>query len=237
MCSSRLQPCIVQAAAPRAPGVGDDAESWAVDGVRKLKWHKGQARWACKPWAAGDVVGLAANVGLGKVAVSRNGDWGERGCGVVFSDRAIRGGVYPALSLQQHPLLYAFAADGFRHAPPPAEVWEEAKQGGGKAARGKKGKAGGGSSGGAAGAEEEQEEGALDEAGAEDEGGACGGGDGACGGGWGLDGVRGQEEACDGDGTVAPPLPIVDDGALRLWHKLDCTFRRPKARLWSPICL
>tara|TARA_B100000780_G_scaffold236125_1_gene176888 strand:- start:322 stop:432 length:111 start_codon:yes stop_codon:yes gene_type:complete len=26
------------------PGVGDDAESWAIDGVRKLKWYKGQAR-------------------------------------------------------------------------------------------------------------------------------------------------------------------------------------------------
>ena len=80
--------------------MGDDAESWAVDGVRRLKWHKGHARWACKPWAAGDVIGLAAHVGLGKVAASRNGDWGERGCGVLFTDRAIRGGVYPALSLQ-----------------------------------------------------------------------------------------------------------------------------------------
>ena len=168
-------------------------------------WHTWQARWTCKPWAAGDVIGLAANVGLGKVAVSRNGDWCERGCGVVFSDRAIRGGVYPALSIQRHPLRYAFAADGFRHAPPPAEVWEEAKPSSGKVARGKKGKADGGS-GGAAGAEEEEAEGALDDAGAEDGG----------------DAAR--------DGTEAPPVPIVDDGALRLWHKLDCSFRRPKAR-------
>ena len=145
-------------------------------------------------------------MGLGKVAVSRNGDWSERGCGVVFSDRTIRSGVYPALSIQRHPLRYAFAADGFRHAPPPAEVWEEAKPSGGKVGRGKKGKADG-SSGGAAGAEEEEEaEGALDEAGAEDDG----------------DAAR--------DGTEAPPVPIVDDGALRLWHKLDRSFHRPKAR-------
>ena len=144
-------------------------------------------------------------MGLGKVAVSRNGDWSERGCGVVFSDRAIRSGVYPALSIQRHPLRYAFAADGFRHAPPPAEVWEEAKPSSGKVARGKKGKADGGS-GGAAGAEEEEAEGALDDAGAEDGG----------------DAAR--------DGTEAPPVPIVDDGALRLWHKLDRSFHLPKAR-------
>ena len=188
-------------------GVGDDAESWAVDGVRKLKWHKGQARWACKPWAAGDVIGLAAHVGLGKVAVSRNGDWTERGCGVMFSDRAIRSGVYPALSLQRHPVRYAFAADGFRHAPPPAEVWEEAKQGGGKAGRGKKGHACGGS-GGAAGAEEEAGEGGcgtLEDGGGEDGGEAA------------------------REGGAAPPVPIVDDSALRLWHKLDRSFHRPKA--------
>ena len=177
----------------------------------KIKWHTGQARWACKPWAAGDVIGLAANVGLGKVAVSRNGDWSERGCGVVFSDRAIRSGVYPALSIQQMPLRYAFAADGLRHAPPPAQVWEEAKQGGGKA--GKKGKAGGSSGGAAAGAEEDEAEGALDDAGAEDGG----------------DAAR--------DGTAAPPAPIIDDGALRLWHKLDRSFHRPKARPCSHLSI
>ena len=37
-------PPSVQAAASVYPGVGDDAESWAIDGVRKLKWYKGQAR-------------------------------------------------------------------------------------------------------------------------------------------------------------------------------------------------
>ena len=37
-------PPAVQAAASVYPGVGDDAESWAIDGVRKLKWYKGQAR-------------------------------------------------------------------------------------------------------------------------------------------------------------------------------------------------
>jgi len=61
LCSGRLQPHAMQAAAlcsgrlqPQQPcrrqppytGVGDDAESWAVDGVRKLKWYKGQARYS-----------------------------------------------------------------------------------------------------------------------------------------------------------------------------------------------
>ena len=45
LCTGRLQPhAAVQAAASVYPGVGDDAESWAIDGVRKLKWYKGQAR-------------------------------------------------------------------------------------------------------------------------------------------------------------------------------------------------
>ena len=45
LCMGRLQPhAAVQAAASVYPGVGDDAESWAIDGVRKLKWYKGQAR-------------------------------------------------------------------------------------------------------------------------------------------------------------------------------------------------
>jgi hypothetical protein len=50
----RLQPCAVGGCSPQQPcrrqppytGVGDDAESWAVDGVRKLKWYKGQARYS-----------------------------------------------------------------------------------------------------------------------------------------------------------------------------------------------
>ena len=61
LCTGRLQPHAMQAAAlcsgrlqPQQPcrrqppytGVGDDAESWAVDGVRKLKWYKGQARYS-----------------------------------------------------------------------------------------------------------------------------------------------------------------------------------------------
>ena len=64
---------------------------------------------------------------LGKIAVARNGDWSERGCGVVFSDRRLRDGVYPAFSLQQLPLMYALAPTEWKHAPPPATVWEETK--------------------------------------------------------------------------------------------------------------
>jgi len=39
-------------------GVGDDTESWAVDGARKCKLHDGTAAYECK-WKVGDVVGLA----------------------------------------------------------------------------------------------------------------------------------------------------------------------------------
>ena len=40
----------------RGEGVGDDAWSWAVDGVRQLKWHGGdRGSYGCK-WSVGDVI-------------------------------------------------------------------------------------------------------------------------------------------------------------------------------------
>ena len=170
-------------------GVGDDGDSWAVDGVRRLKWHAGQARWVCKPWGAGDVIGLAANVSLGKVAVARNGEWGERGCGVVFSDRRLRDGVYPALSLQRLPLVYALAPTEWKFAPPPAAVWEEPKPKSTKPAKAKDGPP-------------QHEE---------------------------VDVAVAVETSAPSSSATAPPVAVVDDTALTLWHKLDRTYRRPMA--------
>ena len=42
-------------------GVGDNEESWAVDGARKFKWHDGTAAYECE-WKVGDVVGLACDL-------------------------------------------------------------------------------------------------------------------------------------------------------------------------------
>merc|ERR1712048_178141 len=76
-------------------GVGDCANSWGFDGVRRARWHNGSAEWPCT-WTAGDVVGFAANIDIGKIAVSKNGSWDDPPNGVVFINEKIKEGLYPA---------------------------------------------------------------------------------------------------------------------------------------------
>lgn len=108
-------------------GVGDDTESWGVDGTRKLWWHGGSGEWACS-WTQGDTIGLAANIELGKIAVSKNGNWMEEACGVVFNDEKIKAGVYPCMTGGNYTIRYNL--DGkvhgaFKYAPPLMELWDK----------------------------------------------------------------------------------------------------------------
>lgn len=102
-------------------GVGDDDGSWAVDGDRKQLWNDGRKPWEGN-WMGGDVIGLAANVDVGKIAVSKNGNWSAPGHGIVFSDDKVKEGVYPAITAGRCELHYRIAAP-FQHGPPPAELW------------------------------------------------------------------------------------------------------------------
>lgn len=104
-------------------GCGDSASSWAVDGVRQVKWHDGDSAWKCQ-WAVDDVIGLSANIDLGKIAVSKNGKWTGDACGVVFSDDKIKSGVFPCLTAGGYELRYAFK--DFKYAAPTEEVWTAA---------------------------------------------------------------------------------------------------------------
>ena len=125
--------------APRNAGAGDDAQSWGLDGVRKKKWGPQEEEqghvvesaksspWACT-WAVGDTIGLAANVDLGKMAVSKNGSWTGEGNGIVFTDAAIKQGIYPALTASKLKLRCAFSAADFKYAPPPGDVWQSAAE-------------------------------------------------------------------------------------------------------------
>jgi hypothetical protein len=120
--------------APPNEGVGDDAHSWGLDGIRKLKWSvRKDSPWACT-WKVGDTIGLAANVDLGKIAVSKNGSWTGEENGVVFTDAAIKQGVYPALTASKFKLRCAFSE--FKYAPPPGDVWQSAGAAGGATAAG-----------------------------------------------------------------------------------------------------
>lgn len=122
------------AGAPRlvGGGVGDDDESWGVDGVRSLAWHGGGygRRWGCQ-WAVGDVISLAANVDVGKIAVAKNGAWFSEAGGVIFMHERIKeseGAVFPCLTAAAGRRL-RYNLDGashgpFRFGPPPSGVWE-----------------------------------------------------------------------------------------------------------------
>ena len=69
------------------------------------------------------MIGLAANVDLGKIAISKNGKWAGEACGVVFEDEAIKAGVFPYMSAGGYTIRYSFA--DFKHGAPPlgADVW------------------------------------------------------------------------------------------------------------------
>ena len=96
--------------------MGDDALSVGVDGIRKQIWFDREPRpWSCE-WVVGDVIGLAANVETGEMAVSRNDSWDCDGCGVVMKVDAMRKGVYPAFTASGATLRCRLA--DFKYGPP-----------------------------------------------------------------------------------------------------------------------
>lgn len=69
------------------------------------------------------MIGLAANVDVGKIATSKNGNWSDEACGVVFSDDRIKEGVFPCLSSSNYSVRYAF--EDFQYAAPAPEAWSD----------------------------------------------------------------------------------------------------------------
>jgi hypothetical protein len=100
-------------------GVGDDAWSWAADGVRLLKWHEGNQGAHGSAWAVGDVIGFAVDMrtaGAAIVSVSVNGSFAAPN-GPVF---AAIGAPYlsPALSASGGSYRLNLGDRPFAHAPP-----------------------------------------------------------------------------------------------------------------------
>ena len=113
--------CILHETHGCVTGIGDDSDSWAFDGLRECMWHGDDSSWSGN-WANGDVIGLAANVDAGKIAVSKNGSWSAKGHGVVFTDVKVSAGVYPAFSTSGGDVMYRMSAP-FQHEPPPVDLW------------------------------------------------------------------------------------------------------------------
>jgi hypothetical protein len=106
-------------------GVGDNDKSWGVCGVRQEAWHNGETTEFGCTWSSGDVIGFAANIDTGKIAVSKNGSWSKKDdCGVVFQDESIKEGVYPCFTSYPVTLFYNMKEEDFKFELPPADVWE-----------------------------------------------------------------------------------------------------------------
>ena len=100
-------------------GVGDDRASWAVDGVRKIKWHAETQAFECT-WQAGDVVGLACDLVNMRMLVSLNGSFDPPN-GVVFelASDDVQDGLFAAFTGKSGRMRCNLGrAEPFRHAPP-----------------------------------------------------------------------------------------------------------------------
>ena len=114
-------------------GCGDSGASWGLDVRRCRKYHNCHfVTWPCKKWTNGDVLGLAANVDEGSIAVSINGDWEGEACGIAFEDDKIKDGVYPCLSCSldgttRLQCSCSLKSEDWKHALPGAGVWTKVK--------------------------------------------------------------------------------------------------------------
>jgi hypothetical protein len=97
-------------------GVGDEAGSWGVDGVRGCAWRAGRRGKLDVRWAAGDVVGLACDPEAGEVRAAVNGVWA--GPAGVATRGAKAAGLLPALSCSGSRVRLNMGEAPFRHPPP-----------------------------------------------------------------------------------------------------------------------
>ena len=97
-------------------GAGDDAASWAVDGVRGQLWHGGKSRWESSPsWVAGDTISIAVGVDKGDIWCAHNGEWV-----VVFQNDDLAEGVFPVVTSMEALVSINLGEQPLQH-PPPSE--------------------------------------------------------------------------------------------------------------------
>ena len=74
----------------------NNGHSWAVDGMHRQAYHKSHngEPFPVKTWAAGDVIGVAADLDNGTLSWAKNGEWLE----VFRSCNFGSGGIFPSIS-------------------------------------------------------------------------------------------------------------------------------------------
>ena len=112
-------------------GVGDDKESWGVDGDRMRKWHSGDQGPFGSAWHKGDVIGLACELppvegafgGRGRILVSVNGKFTPPN-GAAFHLPPGLAGLHPAFSCSFGAVRCNLGGDParqLRYKPPAAD--------------------------------------------------------------------------------------------------------------------
>jgi len=85
---------------------GSDAYSWAFEAFGQNLvgfWHDGMlddTKWkeGCEYFSNGDVIGIAVNIELGKIAISKIGDWSEEPLVMGLQRDRVSKGVYPCFA-------------------------------------------------------------------------------------------------------------------------------------------
>ncbi|KAL7536791.1 hypothetical protein ACHAXR_011395 [Thalassiosira sp. AJA248-18] len=106
-------------------GVGNNIKSWGFCGLTGHKIHvdRFDDEISSSKWGPGKVIGIAANVDKGMIAISVDGDWKlVNGNGVKFEDEAIKTGVYPCISGIRWGAEVRFGE--FKYGKPPDELWD-----------------------------------------------------------------------------------------------------------------
>ena len=104
-------------------GLGDDNQSWIVNGMAQVATHKADAKeYKCDKWKDGDVIGLACDLDAMQMLVSVNGSFAAPN-GVVFelAPDSVRDGLFAAFTGQRGRVRYNLGEVPFKYAPPSPE--------------------------------------------------------------------------------------------------------------------
>jgi len=103
-------------------GLGDNNQSWAVNGMAQVAMHNTEKEYKCDKWKNGDVIGLACDLEKMQMHVSVNGSFAAPN-GVVFelAPDAVRDGLFAALAGSSGKVRFNLGESAFRHAPPAAD--------------------------------------------------------------------------------------------------------------------
>jgi hypothetical protein len=104
-------------------GLGDDNQSWEVNGRAQKAMHNGhETDYKCDQWTNGDVIGLACDLDKMQMHVSHNGSFAAPN-GVVFelAPDAVRDGLFAALTGSSGKVRFNLGGVTFKYAPPSSD--------------------------------------------------------------------------------------------------------------------